>query len=338
MQRFITRRLALTLLVLWGTATIAFVLARVVPSDPAARWVGPRATLEQVEQARKELGLDQPLYVQYYRYMRGLLRGDWGVSIRTHQPVIQDMLGHLPASLELVLASMILALLVGIPLGVASAIKKDRAVDHLGRVLSIGAVSLPPFWLAMILQLVFFKWLGLLPLGRRLETAVRLAHPLREITGLYSLDALVTGNWPVLWDSLLHLALPAVTLASYTIGVVTRMTRSSLLEVLNEDYIRAARSYGLPERVVVLRYALKNAIAPTVTVLALCLAYSLVGTFVIEAVFAWPGLGYYMAQSVIAVDYTAIIGCTVLVAAAYALLNLGVDIVHALLDPRISLG
>ena len=336
MLRYIVRRLALGVLVLWGTTMVTFFVARVVPSDPAARWVGPRATVEEIARARQELGLDKPLYVQYIRYMSDLLHGNWGTSFVTHQPVLKDIGTYLPASLELVICGMILAILIGVPLGVVSATHKGGLIDHLSRTFSIGAVSLPTFWMAMILQLVFFGHLHLLPVGGRLDMGIQLAYPLRRITGSYVLDSLLEGNWTVLGNSLLHLVLPAVTLAAYPLGLITRMTRSSMLEVLSEDYIRVARAYGVSERRITYWYALKNAIGPTVTVVALTFAYSLAGTFLIEAVFNWPGLGQYAANAVISGDYPAIMGVTILVAALYVVLNLAVDIVHALVDPRIK--
>ncbi len=336
MRAYVLRRVLLGLLVLLGLTVVTFFIARVVPSDPAARWVGPRATVEQIARARVQLGLDKPIYVQYLRYMADVFRGDWGVSIVTHQPVLRDIATYLPASLELTLAGMLVAILAGIPLGVVSAVHKDRLGDHLSRTFSTGAVSLPTFWVAMVLQLVFFGCLHLLPLGGQLDLAVKLGHPVTRITGMYTIDSLLTGNWVVFWDAVLHLILPALTLATYPLGLITRMTRSSMLEALNEDYIRVARAYGLPERRIVYVYALKNAIGPTVTVIALTFAYSLAGTFLIEAVFNWPGLGHYAADAVLAADYPAIMGVTIVVAFFYVMLNLAVDILHAALDPRVK--
>lgn len=336
MRAYIMRRVLLGLVVILGLTVVTFFIARVVPSDPAARWVGPRATVEQIARARVQLGLDKPLYVQYFRYMTDVFRGDWGTSIVTHQPVLRDIATYLPASIELTVFGMLLAIIVGIPLGVLSAVHKDRAIDHLSRTFSIGAVSLPTFWVAIVFQLVFFGYLHLLPLSGQLDMTVKLGYPVAHITGMYLLDSLLTGNWVVFFDALSHLVLPAVTLATYPVGLITRMTRSSMLEVLNEDYIRVARAYGLSERRIIYSYALKNAIGPTITVIALTFAYSLAGTFLIEAVFNWPGLGHYAADAVLAADYPAIMGVTVIVAFFYVIVNLVVDIVHAVLDPRIK--
>lgn len=338
MVRYVARRLMLGLFVLWGLTIVTFVLARVVPGDPAARWVGPHATAAQIAAARTELGLDRPVQVQYARYVGQLLSGDLGVSIRTHQPVSRDIRTFLPASLELTVAGMLVAIVLGIPLGVAAAWREGRWVDHLTRLLSIGGASMPTFWLAMIFQLVFFKQLHVLPLSGRIDTMTPILHPIQPVTGSFLVDGLLQGNWPVVGNALVHLVLPAVTLATYPLGLVVRMLRSSMIEALGEDYVRAARAAGFGELRVVARYALKNAIAPTLTVLALTFAYSLTGTFLIESVFNWPGLGNYAAEAVITNDYPAIMGVTLVVAVLYVGLNLVVDAVQALLDPRIRMG
>jgi len=334
MWSYVARRLLLGVLVLFGVITITFFLVRVVPSDPAASWVGPRATAQQIEEARKELGLDKPLYVQYWRYISGLVEGDWGYSIRTKQPVIEDLKAYIPATLELVLLSMVLALIFGIPLGVIAAVKQNGWPDHFCRLFSVASVSLPTFWLGMTLQLLFFRTLRILPIGGRISEMGRMMYPVQKVTGLMLLDSLITGNTLAFFDAARHIVLPCVTLAAYPIGLVARMTRSSLLEVVNEDYIRAARAYGLPERTVVLSYALKNALGPTITVLALSAGYSLVNTFLIEAIFNWPGLGSYASLAVVTSDYTAVMGVTIFTACSYVLLNLLADLLLAI-DPRV---
>ncbi|RNB92596.1 ABC transporter permease [Brevibacillus fluminis] len=338
MVRFIIRRLLLGLLVLVGVSLITFFIARVIPSEPAARWVGAHATAEQIQAAKIELGLDQPLYVQYATYMKGLVTGDWGKSIRTHQPILDELLTFLPSSLELIFAGMLIAIIVGIPLGVISAVKKESWVDHLSRGFSIGGVSIPTFWLALILQLVFFKTLGWLPLGERVSTDVALLYPIEEKTGSYLLDSLMQGNWDFFTDALLHLILPALAMAAYPIGLVTRMIRSSMVEVMGEEYMRVLQAYGVSRRKRVFLYALKNAMSPTVTSLGLTFAYALTSTFLIEAVFSWPGLGMYASQAILSSDYPAVMGITLLVTISYILVNLLVDILLVLLDPRIKLG
>lgn len=334
MRSFIIRRLLLGMLVLFGAILITFTITRVVPSDPAAQWVGSRATAQQVKAARVELGLDKPLYVQFGKYVKDLAGGNLGYSIRSHQPVANELKDHLPATIELVLLSTIFAIFVGIPLGVISAKRKDSWIDHLSRVFSVGAVSLPTFWVALFLQLIFYRWLGVLPLGDQLSTNVKLFYHIPHITGFLVLDSLVTGNWVVFKDALVHILLPGITLALYPIGLTARMTRSALLEILNEDYIVAARSYGLPERIVLWHYALKNSLGPTVTVVTLSIGYTLVNTFLVEAIFSWPGIGTYIASAVLSLDYPAIMGVTIFSACAYIILNLIADTIIAL-DPRV---
>jgi peptide/nickel transport system permease protein len=334
---YITRRLMLSLIVLFGVSVLTFLLTRVVPSRPEILWVGPRATADQIVKARQILGLDKPLYQQYWMYISAFVRGDWGTSIRTKQPVLWDIGSRLPASLELIFASMFLAVLFGLPLGVLSAAKAGTVLDHLGRLVSVAGVALPAFWLGMILQLLFAKELRLFPLAERADTLTLLLHPLKHITGFYLIDSLLTGNFTVFVDSLKHLVLPAVTLSTYPLGLTVRMTRATLLEVLGEDFIRTARAYGFREVRVLGKYALKNALGPVITVLALTFAYSLAATFLVESVFAWPGLGRYASEAIMVVDYPAIMGITMLVAFTYVALNLLVDIVLAILDPRIRL-
>lgn len=336
MIKFILRRLALGILVILGVVIVTFIMTRVVPSNPAAQWVGPRATPEQIQAAKKELGLDQPLYIQLGIYVKNLFTGNLGKSLKTHQPVIVELKNYLPATIELVLLSTLFAALIGLPLGVISAKQKDHWLDHFSRFFSVGAVSLPTFWVGLFLQLIFYRWLGVLPLGGELSTNIKLMYQIPHVTGFLLLDSLITGNMVVFKDALLHFILPGITVALYPIGLVARMTRSALLEILGEDYIRAARSYGLPERTVLWSYALKNSLGPTITVLTLSIGYTLTNTFLIEAIFSWPGIGSYIATSILSLDYPAIMGVTIFAALAYVLLNLIADIIIAL-DPRVRL-
>lgn len=321
-------------MVLFGVILITFFLTRVIPSNPAAQWVGPRATPEQIQQATVELGLDKPIYVQFIKYFKDLLSGNFGYSLRSKQPVINELKTYLPPTLELIFLSTILAVFIGIPLGVNAAKKKDQALDHFCRFFSVGAVSLPTFWVALFLQLIFFRWLDLLPLGGQLDTRIKMLYEIPNYTGFLFLDSLISGNWIIIKDVFSHMILPAVTIALYPIGLVARMTRSALLEILSEDYIKAARSYGLKERLVLWRYALKNSLGTTVTVLALSIGYTLVNTFLVEAIFSWPGIGSYIATAVVALDYPAIMGVTLFSAFSYIMLNLTADIIIAL-DPRV---
>ena len=334
MKKFILRRLFLGVLVLFGVVLITFFLARVVPSDPAAKWAGPRATPDQIARATIDLGLDQPLYIQFYRYLTDLLQGNLGYSLRTRRPITLELMESLPATIELVLISTIAAVFIGIPLGVISAKRKDQIVDHFSRLFSIGVVSLPTFWIGLILQLIFFRIFRIFPMGGQLSTQIKIMMDIPNITGFIIFDSLITGNFRILFNALWHIVLPGITIALYPIGLVARMTRSAMLEILSEDYITAARSYGLHERIVLWSYALKNSIGPTSTVVALSIGYTLVNTFLTESIFSWPGIGSYIASAVIGLDYPAIMGVTIFSAISYVFLNLIADIIVAM-DPRV---
>ena len=334
MKKYIVKRVLLGLLVLVGVVTITFFLTRVLPSNPAAQWVGPRATQAQIEAATVELGLDQPLLVQFQKYVVDLLHGNLGVSLRTKQPIVNELKSYIPPTIELVLISTLLAVIIGIPLGLYSAKKKDMLLDHFCRFFSVGAVSLPTFWVALFLQLIFYRWLQILPLGGQLDAKLKLLYTIPSYTGLLTVDTLLSGNMRLFVDAIKHIVLPAVTISLYPIGLVARMTRSALLEILGEDYIKAARSYGLKESLVLWKYALKNSLGTTATVLALSVGYTLVNTFLVEAIFNWPGIGNYISTAVMSMDYPAIIGVTLFSACSYVILNLLADIVIAI-DPRV---
>lgn len=337
LREYIAYRLMLSVLVIFGVVTIVFFISRVIPSDPAALWVGAHPTVEAIEKAREELHLNEPLIKQYYYYLIGLLHGDLGISIRTHNPVAQDLKSAFSATFELILFAEFIAILIGIPLGVYSAVKRDSWLDNLSRVLAIGGVSLPTFWFGIVLQLIFFKYLHLLPLAGRVDTITMLEHPLKVITGFYLFDSLVTGNFVVFVDALKHMILPAITLAMYPIGLITRQVRSMMIEVLQENYIRTAWAYGLPKKRIYFKYALKNAIAPALITIGLSFAYTLVGAFLVELIFNWPGLGRYAAYSILSMDYPAVLGVTIVAATAYVFINLLVDLIQVCLDPRIQL-
>lgn len=334
---YLIRRLALAVIVLIAVSIVTFFIARVVPSDPAALYVGPRPRAEQVREARRKLALDRPLPQQYATYVGDLVRGDFGISLRSRRPIIRDLRDFLPATLELVVVGTLLSLVIGIPLGVYAGARPNSIVDHATRFISIAGVSLPTFWLALILQLLFFRELGWLPLGGRLSNVVALQDPIRTITGFHLLDAAVTGNWTAFRDAATHLVLPAVALATYPIGLVTRMVRSAMVDVLGERYITAARAEGIRERTIRFRLALKNAILPTLTVLGLSFAYSITGAFLVEIIFSWPGVGTYVTQAILSVDFPVIMGVTLVVTVVYLIVNLVVDLLQAALDPRVAL-
>lgn len=336
MKRYILRRLLLCCIVLFGVIVIIFTITRVVPSDPAAKWAGTRATPEQIEAARIELGLDKPIPVQFVNYIVDLVHGDLGYSLRTRNPVVSDLKTFIPATVELVLIGTLFAMCIGIPLGLYSAKYKNKLLDHISRFFSIGCVSLPGFWVALGLQLIFYSYLGLLPLGGRVSLEVSLTSDIPNITGMLLFDSLITGNWVVFADALRHIILPAIPIALYPIGLVSRMTRSALLEILNEDYITAEKSYGLSDRLILWVYALKNSLGPTATVVTLSIGYTLMNTFLVESIFNWPGIGKYVAQSVVSMDFPAIMGVTIFSAICYMILNLIADLIIAL-DPRVRL-
>jgi peptide/nickel transport system permease protein len=334
--RYVLRRIALAVLVVIGVVVLTFVIARVVPGDPAASWAGPHASQQEIASVRHRLGLDHSLPSQIAMFFSGVLRGDWGTSIHTHQPVLRDLLDRAPASIELVVAALVLGLAVGLPLGLVSARWTGRAPDALIRVGAVLSVSMPAFWLALILQLIFFQRLHLLPVAGQYDPNLDYTHPLTQFTRAPVVDALITGNWAVLRSAASHLVLPSLVIASYPVGVITRMVRASELDSLGEDHVRAVRALGFRERSVYGRFALKPALVPIVSVVALVFAYSLVNTFLVESIFDWPGLGSYAADSIASLDTPAIVGITLFIAIVYVMLNLVVDIVQAAIDPRIA--
>ena len=336
MKRYIGRRTLLGVIVLLGVIIITFAMTRAMPVDPALLYVGTRATEEQIDMVRAKLGLDQPMHVQFVAYLTNVFKGDLGVSFITKRPVITELAEKIPATMELVLFGMVFAVIVGIFLGISSAKYKNRLADHFVRILSIGAVSLPAFWLALALQLIFYGELDVLPLQGRVSTHTALLYQLPNITGFLLFDSLITGNFAIFKDALRHIILPSIPIAMYPIGMVARLTRSSLLEIMNEDYITAARSYGIKERFVLWVYALKNSMGTTVTVVAVIIGYALVNTFLVESIFSWPGIGRYAASSIMSLDYPSIIGITLFSAATYLVLNLVADLIIAL-DPRIRI-
>ncbi len=333
--RYVLRRSGLAVLVVLGSVTITFLITRLVPSDPAARWAGSRATVEQIAIARERLGLDQPLYVQYTRYLGDLLSGNLGVSFSTKRDIASDLGTLLPATLEPIILATLLAFLVGIPIGVLGAARPGSIFDQVARFVSVVGVSLPTYWLALLLQLLFFKQLNWLPLSGRVSDAIALASPVHPITGFYLLDTALTGNWPAFGDVALHLVMPTLTLAIYPAGLAIRMTRSAMGDALAERYVLAARALGIGERQILFRFALRNAILPTITVLGLSFAYSITGAFLVEVVFSWPGLGGYTAAAVASLDFPVVVATTLVVTVFYIVVNLVVDLVHAWLDPRI---
>lgn len=334
---FILRRLFTSIIVLIGVSIMTFLIARVVPSNAAELYIGPKARPEDIARVTKQLGLDKPLPVQYAVYMNELLHGDLGLSLGTKRPVLTEIRDRLPATLELLLSGMFLAVLIGVPLGVLSARWQGKPLDTGVRIISIMGVSMPAFFLGLLLQIFFFRDLHLLPLAARVNGDLRFTSPIVEMTGFFLIDSLLTRNWVAFKDVFLHLFLPSVTLAAYPIGLIARMTRASMLEVLEQDYIRTARAYGVRDAVITYLYALKNALSPTLTIIGITFAYALTGTFFVEVIFNWPGLGQFTVRSLLGLDYPAIMGITLFGAVGYVLINLIVDLLQTWIDPRISL-
>lgn len=328
----IRRRLAFLVLVVFGASLVTFVISHMVPGNPAELIAGDKAPPELVEKISRQLGLDRPVLEQYYRYMVNLLGGDLGISIRTQRPVLDDIRIFFPATLELAAAALLISIVFGVPLGVISALWRNKAVDHIGHAVSVTGISMPAFWLGLLLIYVFYGKLGLLPASGSIDSAVA---PPQHITGLYPLDAVLTGNWAALESSLRHLLLPALTLGFINLGVVTRQIRSAMIEVLREDYIRTARANGLFPARIVLDHALRNALLPSVTMIGLAFGDLLYGAVLTESIFAWPGMGNYVVLSIAALDFPAIMGFTIVASTAYVLVNLAVDLIYAALDPRI---
>lgn len=322
-------------LVVAGVAVITFVISHLIPGDPARLLAGDRASNEMVLHIRQQLGLDRPLYIQFWRYVCDLAQGNLGVSIRTGRPVLEDLRTFFPATLELAFSALLLALLVGVPLGVLSAVFRNRWLDHLVRLLAIAGISTPAFWLGLGAIVLFYGHLNMLPGGGRLDDWL---DPPARVTGFYLIDSLLAGDSDAFRNSLQHLILPAVTLAFVHLGIVARQIRSAMLEQLSEDYIRTARASGLSGWRIVLGHALPNAMIPSVTVLGLALGDLLYGAVLTETVFAWPGMGAYVVASIQALDFPAVMGFAVVVSLAYVLVNLVVDLLYLWIDPRIGRG
>jgi peptide/nickel transport system permease protein len=329
----VKKRLFSLVLVVIGVSLITFVISHLIPGDPARLIAGERATPEIVAHIRHQLGLDLPLYEQYWRYVVQLAHGDLGMSIRTHRPVLQDIRAFFPATLELAVVALILATLIGIPLGVLSAVYRNKTIDQIVRTISVTGISTPAFWLGLGLIVVFYGHLGWFPGGGRLDQGMA---PPTDITGFYLVDSLLTWNLPVFFNALRHIVLPAFTLGFVHLGIVARQIRSAMLEQLGEDYIRTARAFGLSRLTVVVRHALPNALIPSVTVLGLALGDLLYGAVLTETVFGWPGMGAYVVDSIQALDFPAVMGFAVVVSFVYVVLNLVVDLLYRWIDPRIT--
>ena len=334
MLRFIGSRVATVLGMALLATLVIFLIANTVPGDPVLAQLGDQAASDPafVARWRREFGLDLPLWERYFVFLRGLLHGNLGVSITSHRPVLADVADYAPATLELATLAFIVSLLVGIPLGILAAVKRDTWLDHVARIVSLMGVSAPTFWLAFIVLAVFYGQLNWAPGPGRLDP---ISFPPENGTGFLLWDYAVIGDWEGLRDAAAHLVLPVLVLAAATLGLITRTTRASMLECLRQDYVRMSRAKGLREKAVVVGHVLPNAMIPIVTLGGLAYANLLTGAVMTETVFSWPGLGRYTFQSAATLDFPAIMGITLIVAMVYLLINLLIDLSYVLLDPRV---
>ena len=317
---------------LLGVSLLLFTLTHLVPADPAKLIAGEHAGPAELATVRKAFGLDRPLPEQYAIYLRGLARGDLGTSMRTNSAVLDDLRTYFPATLELTAAAMLATVAIGVPLGMIGAVGRGGVPDILAQFASLSGLSFPIFVFGLLMQLTFSRWLGWLPLAGRLAIG---DSPPARITGLYTIDSLLTGNLPAFKTALIHLALPTLTLALASLAPTARMTRSTMLEILGQDYVRTAWAKGLAPIRLYLRHGLRNALIPIVTILGLQTSALLGGVFIVELIFAWPGLGLYSVQGIVSLDYAAVMGTALLLTGLYVAVNLAVDVTYALLDPRI---
>lgn len=332
---FLLHRLALAIPTLVGVTVISFLMTYLLPGNPALVQAGPYATPAYIAEMEQRMGLDQPVHVQYWRYVSGLVKGDLGNSSATGRPVAEDFRQRLPATLELTIAALLLAIVVGVPLGVLSAVHRDRWLDHIGRVVSVAGVAMPSFWTGLLLIYVFFFLFNVAPapLGRLSPDL----QPPTQTTGLYIVDSILTGNFRTLASSLAHLALPAITLGIAVMAPVARMVRATMLEILESDFVMAAWAAGLPRRRVIYGDALRNALIPVITILGLVFGFLMAGNAVVESVFGWPGIGNYAVTALMTKDSGPIQSFVLFVAVMYVVVNLAVDLVYGLMDPRIRL-
>jgi peptide/nickel transport system permease protein len=332
MSRYLLKRLISIGITLIGLSVIVFTISRIAPGDPAKLAAGPDATEEMVQVIRKEFSLDRPLTVQYVNYMKGLFRGDFGRSIRTRHLVWEDMKLFLPATFELVFASIGFSIFFGILFGVLSAVYRDTWIDHSARFFSVTGVAVPMFWMGIMLQLLLAAKFHLLPIGGRLDTML---NPPTTITHFFLIDSLVTGNWAVFKNAFFHIFLPAFVLSFPALASITRINRAEMLEVLHKDFMLNEKAQGISERLIIAKYALKNALIPTLTMIGLRYGWMLGGTILVETVFDWPGIGNYAVGAAVYSDFQPVMAVTIVLGLNFMLANLLVDIGYGFLDPRV---
>ncbi len=330
--QYLLRRLGLTVFTLLGVLVVTFFVSHVIPADPVGAILGPQAPPELIAKIRHELGFDRPVYMQFFIYLKNILRGDLGMSLRTQNPVTEDLRRFFPATLELATTALLIGIFLGIPLGILAAVKKDKWSDHIGRVFSLIGLSMPVFWLGLVLLLIFYYRLDWLPGPGQLDPYL---FPEEPITGMLVVDSLLHRDFEIFFDALRHLILPSFVLGYFSTAAIVRVTRSSMLEVMNLEYIQTARAKGLREQIVIYKHALKNAMIPVTTIIGLTYGSLLEGSVLTETVFAWPGLGRYMTSAFLFLDFNAVMGGTLLIALIFSLANLAVDILYVFLNPKI---
>jgi len=328
-RQFLLRRLAQILPTLLGLLVLIFLISRVMPGDPVRLALGPEATREQIEAYQQKLGLDRSLPAQFVHYLGGVARGEFGESIRTYRDVRLDLLDFLPATVELVLAALGLAVLVGVPLGVLAAVYQNRWLDNLTRLVAVPGVAMPRFWVGILLQVGLAYQLGLFPL------VGRATRPPQKLTGLHLLDAALTGDGAAFLDSALHLALPALTLALPTLAQLARITRASMIDVLRRQFMLVHRAYGVPPARLVWRFGLRNGLTSILTLVGMTYGALIENAFLVEVVFSWPGISAYGAAAVVAKDFNAVVGVTLVVGVSFILANVLVDVLYGVVDPRV---
>jgi peptide/nickel transport system permease protein len=330
--KYVLKRVVMVIPVMIGVSIIVFSLMRVFSPDPAPIVLGQHATQEATAAWREEKGLNEPVVVQYWDYLKGAVHGDLGVSYYSDTPVIKEIGARFPATIELAVAAIIFAAVVGIFLGVVAAVKKNSIFDAAGMLIALVGVSIPIFWLGILFIMFFSGVLHLLPTGGRINT---LLEPAR-VTGFYLIDSLLEGNWAAFKDAFVHLILPSLTLGMYSMAIITRMTRSSMLETLGQDYVRTSRAKGISETKVIGKHALRNSMIPVTTVIGLQFGGLLGGALLTESVFSWPGIGKYTVDCILKSDFPMVQGIVLLVAVVFVLINLAADLTYAYLDPRIK--
>lgn len=332
MLRFVLRRCALALPSLFGLLVVTFLVVRLVPSDPAAAMAGDNATPQQIAMLRHEYGFDRPIWDQFARYVSKVSRFDFGESAFSHRPVALDIAQRLPATLELIIASLVLSVGIGVPLGVFSALRHNQGTDYLLRIFSVLGIAVAAFWLAIMLQLLFSMQLGWLPLRGELSEAIR---PPATITGSVLLDSVLQGRWDALGDGLRHMVLPAITLAFGGLASIVRFTRAGVLDTLQHDFVFYGRAVGYRRARLIWRYVLRNSVTATVTQIGLLFGGLIAGGVVVEAVFDWPGIGSYTVQAILTGDRQVMLAVTLLIGVIYVMVNIATDLVHGMIDPRL---